>query len=415
MILVTGATGTAGSQVVRALLERESRRCAPSCAIRTRRAALLRRGGRDRGRRLRRRALGARARSRARRTCSSRAPTIRAGSGGRRPRSTRPRAQACAGSSSSRRSRRSRARRSPSGTGTAGSSSTSAAPASAAVVLRSSFFMSNLLAAAEQVAREGRLYAPAGDGADRDDRPARRRRGRRGRAHDGGPRRADLRPHRPRGDHLRRGGGARSRPRPAATWSSSTSPTTTRRAGADPGRPARFVAEQIVAIFALRAQGVGAAGHGDGRVADRPRAARLRRVRARPRALFAPVAETAAGDGRQRSPRRGRPMTLEANKALVRRVFEDVIPGRRPGRHARAGGPGLPRSRSAARPAGRRWRAPSTWSPRCTARTRTCASRSTTWSPRRIGSRSAGRCTEPTPARCSASRRPVSRSSSRRS
>jgi uncharacterized protein YbjT (DUF2867 family) len=31
-----------------------------------------------------------------------------------------------------------------------------------AVVLRSSFFMSNLLAAAEQVAREGRLYAPAG-------------------------------------------------------------------------------------------------------------------------------------------------------------------------------------------------------------------------------------------------------------
>ena len=31
-----------------------------------------------------------------------------------------------------------------------------------AVVLRSSFFMSNLLAAAEQVASEGRLYAPAG-------------------------------------------------------------------------------------------------------------------------------------------------------------------------------------------------------------------------------------------------------------
>jgi uncharacterized protein YbjT (DUF2867 family) len=33
----------------------------------------------------------------------------------------------------------------------------------AAVVLRSSFFMSNLLAAAEQVALEGRLYAPAGE------------------------------------------------------------------------------------------------------------------------------------------------------------------------------------------------------------------------------------------------------------
>jgi uncharacterized protein YbjT (DUF2867 family) len=32
-----------------------------------------------------------------------------------------------------------------------------------AVVLRSSFFMSNVLAAAEQVAREGRLFAPAGD------------------------------------------------------------------------------------------------------------------------------------------------------------------------------------------------------------------------------------------------------------
>jgi uncharacterized protein YbjT (DUF2867 family) len=33
----------------------------------------------------------------------------------------------------------------------------------AAVILRSSFYMSNLLASAEQVAREGRLYAPAGD------------------------------------------------------------------------------------------------------------------------------------------------------------------------------------------------------------------------------------------------------------
>jgi uncharacterized protein YbjT (DUF2867 family) len=32
-----------------------------------------------------------------------------------------------------------------------------------AVILQSSFYMSNLLAAAEQVAREGRLYAPAGE------------------------------------------------------------------------------------------------------------------------------------------------------------------------------------------------------------------------------------------------------------
>ena len=32
-----------------------------------------------------------------------------------------------------------------------------------AVILRSSFYMSNLLAAAKQVAREGRVYAPAGE------------------------------------------------------------------------------------------------------------------------------------------------------------------------------------------------------------------------------------------------------------
>ena len=32
-----------------------------------------------------------------------------------------------------------------------------------AVVLRSSFYMTNVLAGAEQVAREGRLYAPAAE------------------------------------------------------------------------------------------------------------------------------------------------------------------------------------------------------------------------------------------------------------
>jgi hypothetical protein len=42
------------------------------------------------------------------------------------------------------------------------------------------------------------------------------------------------------------------------------------------------------------------------------------------------------------------------------------------------------------------------------ARTLTCDSPSTTWSPREIGSRSDGRCAEPTPARCSASHPAVS-------
>ena len=74
------------------------------------------------------------------------------------------------------------------------------------VILRSSWYMSNLLAAAAQVAAEGRLYAPAGQArvAMIDPRDV-------GAAAAAvtvqpRPRGADLPRHRPRGDHLHRGG-----------------------------------------------------------------------------------------------------------------------------------------------------------------------------------------------------------------
>ena len=91
--------------------------------------------------------------------------------------------------------------------------------------------------------RAGRARRPAvrarRRGADRDDRPARRRPRRRGGHLGAGARRADLRPDRARGDHLRRGGGRalsgdgpRGRVRRRARRG--------RAAGHDRGRPARL-------------------------------------------------------------------------------------------------------------------------------------------------------------------------------
>ena len=95
---------------------------------------------------------------------------------------------------------------------------------------------------------------------------------------------------------------------------------------------------------------------------------------------------------------------LEANKDLIRHLFEHVIPAGEAGGHARSGGSRLPRPRSSARAAAWGGRAPSTSSPRCTARIPTCASPSTTSSPKGTASRSAGRFAGPTPGRCSAGR-----------
>ena len=52
-----------------------------------------------------------------------------------------------------------------------------------ALLLRPGFLMTNLLGAAEHVRQQGMLFAPAGQGADRDDRPGRCRGGGCGRAH----------------------------------------------------------------------------------------------------------------------------------------------------------------------------------------------------------------------------------------
>ena len=103
MILVTGATGIAGSQVVRALLEQRQ-------DVR----AFVRDPDKARGlfgdaadlarRRLRRATRRCAPRSTAPTCSSSRAPTIRGGSSGRPPRSMRRPKRACAGSSSSPRS-----------------------------------------------------------------------------------------------------------------------------------------------------------------------------------------------------------------------------------------------------------------------------------------------------------------------
>ena len=108
-----------------------------------------------------------------------------------------------------------------------------------------------------------------GRGADRDDRSPRRRRRRGGRSHLGRPRRPVVRPDRPRSRHLhagrrspRRGNRSRGRVR--------RPPRRGRHAGTDPGRPARV--RRRAGRRGLRA---GAArrrrpGHGDGGDADRP-------------------------------------------------------------------------------------------------------------------------------------------------
>ena len=284
MILVTGATGNAGSQVVRALLEQRRARCARSCATPRRPAA------------------SSATRPSSRSATSPTPQSVRAALDG--VRAARPlgrRRSAPRGVGDGRDRRGGRGGRPPDrqalvDRGGAGAPVAfwdwhgqieqhlrrSAVPA---VVLRSSFFMSNVLAAAEQVAREGRLYAPAGEARDRDDRPARRRRGRGGGPDDGGPRRPHVRPHRPRrrsptprsprelsrGDRPRRR--VRRRPRRG-------------RAGTQlvAGGPARRSSpSRSSSIFAMLRAGRRGAGHGDGRVADRRRAARLRRVRTRPR------------------------------------------------------------------------------------------------------------------------------------
>ena len=98
----------------------------------------------------------------------------------------------------------------------------------AAVVLRSSVYMSNVLAGAEQVAREGRLYAPAGGARiamiDPRDVGAAAAAVLTAAGHDG----RTYRPHRPEGDHLCRRRGTRSARRSAATSRSSMSPTRAR-------------------------------------------------------------------------------------------------------------------------------------------------------------------------------------------
>ena len=71
------------------------------------------------------------------------------------------------------------------------------------VVLRSSFFMSNVLAAAEQVARRRPALRARARREDRDGRPARRRRSSGRRGHDGpGHDGRTYVAHRARGDHL---------------------------------------------------------------------------------------------------------------------------------------------------------------------------------------------------------------------
>ena len=161
MILVTGATGTQArrwcgrcwsrTEEVRAFVrdpEKARDRCfgdAAELAVgdfadpQSVRAALRRRGG----------------------ECSSRAPTIRAASSGRSAAIDAAAAQGVRRIVKLSSIMAGPGRRSRSGTGTAGSRSHLRQSRVPAVVLRSSFFMSNLLAAAEQVAREGRLYAPA--------------------------------------------------------------------------------------------------------------------------------------------------------------------------------------------------------------------------------------------------------------
>ena len=87
-------------------------------------------------------------------------------------------------------------------------------------------------------------------GEDRDDRPARRRCGCGGRARTSRPRRAHVRPHRPRGRHLRRGRGralGRDRPRGGVR----RRPRRGRASGHDRGRPARASSpSRSCAIFA---------------------------------------------------------------------------------------------------------------------------------------------------------------------
>ena len=97
-----------------------------------------------------------------------------------------------------------------------------------------------------------------GRGADRDDRSPRCRRRRGGRPHLGRPRRPVVRPDRPRSGHLHAGRRKPSPRQPVARSSSSTSPTRPpRRDWCRPGLPA-FAAEQIVAIFAQARLGVAA-------------------------------------------------------------------------------------------------------------------------------------------------------------
>ena len=104
-------------------------------------------------------------------------------------------------------------------------------------------------------------------------------------------------------------------------------------------------------------------------------------------------------------------MTPEANKALIRRVFEKVIPAGVPAGLRELVAPDLidhdPLPGQPAGLEGAEYVVSTMHGAHPDLRFT-----STTWSRRTTGSRSAGRCTAPTPAPCSASRRPASRSSS---
>ena len=183
-----------------------------------------------------------------------------------------------------------------------------------------------------------------------------------------------------------------SRPPRAATWSSSTSPTTTRATRMiEAGVPA-FVAEQIVAIFARR--GRASTSEVTGTVESLTgRPARDFAAFAREHAgLFAPVAEAAAA------------MTPPPTRSCPPRL-RGRDPGGRPGRDAR---PGRARTSSitircpGSRPAAR---VPSTSSPRMHGAHPDLRFAIDDLWPRTTASRSAGRCAAPAPARSSASRR----------
>jgi hypothetical protein len=108
----------------------------------------------------------------------------------------------------------------------------------------------------------------------------------------------------------------------------------------------------------------------------------------------------------------GDTVTLDANKALIRRVFEEVIPAGDSTAMRDLVAPDFidhdPLPGQAAGVQGAEYVVSTMHGAH-----RTYGSRSTTWSPREIESRSAGRSGAPTPARCSGGRPPVSRSNSR--